>query len=75
MSRTRRSALWLILAGLLAGGFFWLTDPRWGVAGRAVARWNLVDAANQALPGTLIGLAGSAVLLAIGGWLMTRRRA
>lgn len=75
MTRTRRSALRLILAGLLAGAFFWLTDPRWGPAGRAVPRWALVDAVNQATPGTVIGLAGSAIVLLIGLWLMTRRTA
>ena len=75
MSRTRRSALWLILVGLLAGGFFWLTDPRLGPAGRGVARYDLIDVVHQAAPGTFIGLAGSAAVLLIGLWLMTRRTA
>jgi len=35
---------------------------------------NVVDAANQALVGTLIGLAGSAAVLLAGIWLASRRR-
>ncbi len=75
MSRTRRSAFLLILAGLLAGGFFYLTDPRLGPVGRTLSRHDVVDAVNQAAPGTFIGLAGSAAVLLIGLWLMTRRAA
>jgi hypothetical protein len=36
---------------------------------------NAVDAANQALTGTIMGLVGSAVVLLVGLWLLTRRRA
>ena len=36
---------------------------------------NVVDAANQALTGTLVGIAGSIALLIVGLWLLTRRRA
>ncbi|HZK79588.1 MAG TPA: hypothetical protein VFC46_00940 [Humisphaera sp.] len=36
---------------------------------------NAVDAANQALTGTLVGIAGSIAILVVGLWLVTRRRA
>ena len=36
---------------------------------------NAVDAANQALTGTLVGIAGSIGILIVGLWLVTRRRA
>ena len=36
---------------------------------------NAVDAANQALTGTIIGVAGSLGILGVGCWLVTRRRA
>lgn len=35
---------------------------------------NLVDAANQAFTGSVVGIAGSVVVLCIGLWLLTRRR-
>jgi hypothetical protein len=74
MSRTKRSALYLILAGLLAAGFFVLTDPRLGYrqlydGGDA----NVIDTWNQAWPGTVFGLAGSAAVLAVGVWLAMRK--
>jgi hypothetical protein len=62
-----------VLAGLLGIVFFWLTDPRWGVFSRPVV--DVVDAINEASPGTYIGIAGSAVIVVIGLWLMTRRTA
>ena len=36
---------------------------------------NAVDAANQALTGTIMGFVGSVVVLLVGLWLLTRRRA
>lgn len=68
-----QSGFWLILAGLAGLAFFWLTDPR-----RLPGRWLVgdgVDAVNQTGMGTWVGLAGSALALAIGLWLLTRRTA
>jgi hypothetical protein len=69
--RNRQSGLTLSLAA--AGGllFFWCTDPHswpgsWLTGGA-------IDSANQAFWGTLVGLAGSAVALVLGIWLLTRR--
>lgn len=75
MSRNVRSGLSLVVIGLLAMLFFWLTDVRFGVA-----RWwtdprVLVDAAWQGWPGSVIGVAGSALVVLIGLWLLTRRAA
>ena len=85
---TRRSGVVLAVLGVLGGLYFWLTDPRFGPAGHAkpsgafdVRYWlhvlrgspdNVVDAANAAWLVTLVGLAGSATMLAIGIWLMRR---
>ena len=74
MSRTKRSAIYLILAGLSAAAFFWLTDPTLGFrvlydGGEA----GPIDAGHQAWPATAFGLAGSAAVLAVGLWLMTRK--
>lgn len=71
----RRSGWILALAGLAGMVFFLLTDPRWGLArvwGPAV---NPADAVYEASLGTLVGLAGSGIVLAIGLWLVTRRAA
>ena len=84
---TRRSGLTLILLGMLGAVFFWLTDPRYGPAVRAGAwydprSWlaalrdapaNPIDAANEAAAATFVGLAGSAAVLLVGLWLLTRR--
>ncbi len=87
---TRRSGLTLLLLGLLGIAFFWLTDPHWGPTGNHLAdvhdwrHWlfvlrgspdNAVDAANQARMGTIVGIVGSAGVLIVGLWLVTRRRA
>ena len=73
---TRRSGLSLVLAGVLGFGFFWLTDPRFGLlARRTVSNDNVVDSMRHASFGTLVGFAGSALVLLIGLWLMTRRTA
>ncbi len=70
---TRMSGFWLVLAGALGIAFFYLTDPRWGWLGRQSAGDEAIDAVHQLAPGTLVGLAGSAVVLLIGLWLATRR--
>lgn len=61
----------MIVAGLVGVLFFWATDPRYGIF-RSAAE-NIVDAANQARIGTIVGAAGSAIVLLIGLWLLTRR--
>jgi hypothetical protein len=86
---TRKSGAVLVVLGVLGALYFWLTDPRFGPAGRAkpagtldVRYWlhvmrgspdNVVDAANTAWLVTLVGVAGSLTVLGIGLWL-TRRR-
>jgi hypothetical protein len=67
----RRSGLTLALVGLSGGLLFWLTDPRFGETRRA--GYELIDRVNQARIGTVVGIAGSAIVLLIGLWLMTRR--
>lgn len=69
--KSRRSGLSLVVAGLLGGAFFWLSDPRYGYTHPTGE--NLVDAANQAQIGSLVGVAGSLAVLIIGLWLLTRR--
>jgi hypothetical protein len=68
-----RSPKYLIFAGVIGLLFFWLSDPRYGVAAVAIHDDHLRDAANQGLPGTIVGLVGSAVVLLIGAWLSIRR--
>lgn len=86
----RRSGLAFVVVGMLGAASFWVTDPRLGPAvhrsasGRLDWRhWlfvvrgspdNLLDAAHQAMLGTLVGIAGSLLLLLLGLWLLTRRR-
>ena len=86
---TRRSGLVFLLIGIVLALFFWVTDPRYGpqvhhlAAGQFDWRhWlyvvrgspdNEIDAANQTMLSTLVGIAGSAALLVTGLWLMTRR--
>ena len=70
---TRRSGLSLIIVGAVGILFFWLTDPRHGRLLPGDRAATVVDAIRQATPGTLIGIAGSALVLLIGLWLMTRR--
>ena len=69
----RRSGLKLAIAGALGVLFFWLTDPVWGLVKPAHARESPVDAMNEALIGTTVGVAGSAVVLLLGLWIATRR--
>jgi hypothetical protein len=70
---TRRSGLSLTLAATLGAAFFWLTDPRRGLAASPAA--DVVDTIQRASPGTFVGLVGCAVIGLIGLWLMTRRAA
>ena len=74
--------------GIVGAFFFWITDPRFGPAMHRVAEsridWryslfllrgspdNLIDAANYAQLSTIVGVVGSAALLVVGLWLMSR---
>jgi hypothetical protein len=69
----RFSGFTLVVAGMVGMVFFWLTDSRWGLARRWVADVHLIDSANEVLPGTVVGMAGSAIVLLVGLWLMVRR--
>lgn len=86
---TRRSGLTLLVVGLVGVAFFLVTDPRYGPTvktGRpaydpqswlAAARGNpanQIDAANEAIVATGVGVLGSGALLAVGLYLMSRRR-
>ena len=70
--RNRRSGSALVFAGLLGVAFFWLTDHRYGLASRLAGAASSVDEANQAFAGTVVGIAGSLVVVRIGLWLLTR---
>jgi hypothetical protein len=71
----KRSGVSLSAAGAVGVLFFWLTDPLWGPLGRWIHADDLIDAINHGRPGTIIGLAGSGIVLLIGLWLMSRRTA
>ena len=74
MSRTKRSATLLLLAGVLAVIFFLVTDP--AIGSRYLydgGQLRPVDAVHTARPGTIFGLAGSAAILGVGAYLMTRK--
>ena len=73
----RTGPLKLVCLGLLGVAFFWLTDPRLGVAARGggPSPTNVIDAMHAAWPGTLVGLAGSAAAALIGLVLLARRSA
>ncbi len=71
LMKSRRSGLSLVIAGLLGGAFFWLTDPRFSPL--HPGRSDLIDAAQQARIGTWVGLLGSGIILLIGLWLLSRR--
>ena len=43
---------------MLGIAFFWITDPRYGLALRWNRGENPIDLANQHFPGTVVGLAG-----------------
>ena len=77
--------------GLAGALFFWITDPRFGPVMHRAAEsrldpryWlfllrgspdNLIDAANYAQLSTIVGVVGSAALLIVGVWLMSRKTA
>jgi hypothetical protein len=69
----RRSGFSLVLVGALGIFFFWITDPRFGMALRWNHGENPIDLANEHLPGTIVGIAGSALVLLIGPYLLSRR--
>ncbi len=71
---TRRSGTTLVILGLLGIGFFWLTDPRYGVVSLS-GDGNLVDRANRAFIPTAVGIVGSAMIFLIGLWLARRKAA
>jgi hypothetical protein len=71
---TRRSGIGLVIAGAAGMAFFALTDPKWGMA-RGETSGDVVDAIRQASPGTWMGIAGGAVIVLFGFWLMLRRSA
>jgi hypothetical protein len=60
-----RSPRLLIVAGLLGFMFFWLTDPRFGAAALA-AQENAQEIVNQSSMGSMVGMAGSAVVMIVG---------
>jgi hypothetical protein len=67
-----RSPRLLVLAGLLGLLFFWATDPRVGLTARLNGE-GARDVANQSRVGTIVGATGSAAVLLVGAWLVTRR--
>jgi uncharacterized membrane protein len=69
---SRRSGLSLVLVGVLGIAFFWVTDPRYGLALRW-SRENPVDLANWHFPGTILGVAGSVLVFLIGVYLLSRK--
>jgi hypothetical protein len=69
----RRSGYSLVFVGLIGIAFFWLTDPRYGVALRWNNGENPIDLANQHLPGTIVGVVGSALILSLGVYLLSRK--
>jgi hypothetical protein len=67
----KRSGWSLILAGVIGALFFWLTDPHYGL-------WQptdelIIERANEALVGSIIGIVCCATVFAVGVWLLTRR--
>ena len=70
---SKRSGVSLVLVGLLGLVFFWITDPRYGLALRWSRGENPIDLANAHFPGTVVGLAGSVVILAVGSYLLSRK--
>jgi hypothetical protein len=69
----KRSGLLLIFFGLLGVLFFWLSDPTIGLAIRWTDRKMLIDAAQDAIVPTWVGIIGSLLVVSSGVWLMTRR--
>ena len=73
MTGTQRNGIGMIVSGIAGGAFFWLTDPRWTVVGRRMAGDSSLDAVHELSAGTYVGVAGSAIVLLLGIWLVTRR--
>ncbi len=73
----KTGSLKLTLLGLLCMAFFTLTDPRFGLGDTldGNANTNLVDAMHALWPGTVVGLAGSGMVVLIGLWLGVRKHA
>ncbi|MGA3066175.1 MAG: hypothetical protein ABSF29_04925 [Tepidisphaeraceae bacterium] len=69
----RRSGFSLVVIGALGVLFFWITDPRIGMALHWNHGENPIDLANEDFPGTMVGIAGSALVLLIGLYLLSRR--
>jgi hypothetical protein len=69
----RRSGFSLVLVGILGAVFFWITDPRYGLALRWSKGENPIDLANEHFPGTIVGLAGSLLVFLIGVYLLSSR--
>ena len=62
-----------MLIGMIGAIFFWLTDPRYGLALHWNHGENPIDLANQHLPGTIVGIVGSGLIFLIGVYLVSRR--
>jgi hypothetical protein len=73
----KTGSLKLTLLGLMCVAFFWMTDPRLGLGDSldGDANTNVVEAMHALWPGTLVGLAGSGMVVLIGLWLGVRRKA
>ncbi len=73
----KTGSLKLTLLGLLCVAFFALTDSRIGYGERldGDANTNIVDAMHAMWPGTVVGLAGSGMVVLIGLWLGVRKHA
>ncbi len=72
-AKIRKSGVSLVFVGLLGAFFFWITDPRYGWALHWTHGENPIDLANQHFPGTVVGIAGSMLILLIGLYLVARR--
>ena len=71
----KKSGLLLILGGLLGIAFFLATDARLVPKWATYIGWsaNQVDAVQDSLVGTIIGLLTSLAVIAVGVWLLFRR--
>jgi uncharacterized membrane protein len=69
----RRSGYSLVTVGALGIAFFWVTDPRYGLALRWSHGENPIDLANWHFPGTVLGIVASAMVLVIGLYLLSRK--
>lgn len=69
----RRSGYSLVVVGVLGIIFFWISDPHWGLALHWSRGENPIDLANQQFPGTVVGLAGSLLVLLIGLYLLAKK--